>query len=173
MLTIQESTAILKQHGITVFNRYGKRYSLRREHPGYGTPESRSPLCEWFQVSDASLGDVRAMADAYAALSLPDTRAEAEYCRHRLRWAWITYTSCRLKAERLGRAENSWCLPSDPSEAVAQIRASGSEWRHIHRVWQENTRCRPSDRADRLAATANLAESLSRAHCTSYSLTTP
>ena len=146
MLTIAESTQILKSHGITVFNRYSKRYSLRREHPGYGTPESRSPLSEWFQISDCSLGDVRAMADAYAALSLPETREEAEYCRHRLHWAWITYTACRLKAERLGRAANDWTLPDDPAEAVAQIHARGSErahW-HIHRVWQEITRSRLS-----------------------------
>lgn len=168
MLTIQESTAILKQHGITVFNRYGKRYSLRREHLGYGTPESRSPLAEWFSVTDCSLGDVRAMADAYAALSLPETREEAEYCRHRLHWAWLTYTACRLKAERLGRAANDWALPDDPAEAVAQIHARGSErahW-HTHRVWQENTRRRLSARADHLTVTANPAELLSSCnHC--------
>ena len=160
MLTIAESTQILKSHGITVSNRYGKRYGLRREHPGYGTPESRSPLAEWFQVTDASLGDVRAMADAYAALSLPETREEAEYCRHRLHWAWVTYTACRLKAERLGRAASDWSLPDDPAEAVAQIQARGSErahW-HIHRVWQEITRRRLSACADQLAATVNLAE---------------
>ena len=166
MLTIAQSTQILNSHGITVFNRYGKRYSLRRDHPGYGTPESRSPLAEWFQISDASLGDVRAMAAAYEALSLPDTRTEAEYCRHRLRWAWATYTACRLKAERLGRAENDWTLPDDPTEAVAQIHARGSErahW-HIHRVWQEITRRRLSACADQLADTANLAESLTTTH---------
>ena len=146
MLTIAESTQILKSHGITVFNRYGKRYSLRREHPGYGTLESRSPLAEWFQVTDCSLGDVRAMADAYVALNLPATRADAEYCRHRLRWAWATYTACRLKAERLGSPENDWTLPDDPAEAVFQIQARGSErahW-HIHRVWQEIARSRLS-----------------------------
>ena len=166
MLTIKESTQILKSHGITVFNRYSKRYSLRREHPGYGTPESRSPLAEWFQVTDASLGDVRAMADAYAALSLPETREEAEYCRHRLHWAWVTYTACRLKAERLGRAASDWSLPDDPAEAVAQIQARGSErahW-HTHRVWQEITRRRLSACADRLAATLNPAESLTNTH---------
>ena len=40
MLTIAQSTQILKTHGIVVFNRYGKRYSLRRDHPGYGTPSA-------------------------------------------------------------------------------------------------------------------------------------
>lgn len=153
MLTIAESTQILNAHGITVFNRYGKRYSLRRNHPGYGTPESRSPLAEWFSVTDCSLGDVRAMADAYAALNLPATRADAEHCRHRLRWAWATYTACRLKAERLGRAANDWALPDDPAEAVAQIQARGSErahW-HTHRVWQEITRSRLSAIAEELA----------------------
>ena len=153
MLTINESTQILKAHGITVFNRYGKRYSLRREHPGYGTPESRSPLAEWFSVTDCSLGDVRAMADAYAALSLPATRADAEHCRHRLRWAWATYTACRVRAERLGSPTNDWALPDDPAEAVAQIQARGSERAHwqIHRVWQENTRSRLSAIAQELA----------------------
>ena len=147
MLTIQESTAILKQHGITVFNRYGKRYSLRREHPGYGTPESRSPLAEWFSVSDASLGDVRAMAAAYEALGWPETRRYAEIARSGLRGAWAAYTARRIDAERLGRAANDWALPDDPDEAVAQIHARGSErahW-HIHRVWRQNL-------ADRLSA---------------------
>ena len=166
MLTIAESTQILKSHGITVFNRYGKRYSLRRDHPGYGTPESRSPLAEWFQVTDASLGDVRAMAAAYEALSWPETRKYAEIARIGLRAAWAEYTAHRIDAERLGRAANDWCLPDDPAEAVAQIQARGSErahW-HIHRVWQENTRSRLSACADRLAATANPAESLTNAH---------
>ena len=153
MLSIAESTAILKIHGITVFNRYGKRYSLRREHPGYGTPESRNPLSEWFQITDCSLGDVRAMADAYAALNLPATRSDAEFCRHRLRWAWATYTACRLKAERLGSPKNDWTLPDDPDEAVAQIHAQGSERAHwqIHRVWQEIVRRRLSAIAQELA----------------------
>ena len=166
MLTIAQSTQILKSHGITVFNRYSKRYSLRRDHPGYGTAESRSPLAEWFKVSDASLGDVRAMAAAYAALSLPDTRAQAEYCRDRCALAWITYTACRLKAERLGCPENDWTLPDDPDEAVAQIQARGSErahW-HTHRVWQEITRRRLSACADRLSDTPRPADSLTTVH---------
>jgi hypothetical protein len=146
MLTIAESTQILKSHGITVFNRYGKRYSLRREHPGYGTPESRSPLAEWFSVTDCSLGDVRAMAHAYEALSWPDTRRYAEIARIGLKAAWADYTARRIDAERLGRAANDWTLPDDPDEAVAQIQARGSErahW-HTHRVWQEITRSRLS-----------------------------
>ena len=153
MLTIAQSTQILKSHGIAVFNRYGKRYSLRRDHPGYGTPESRSPLTEWFQVTDCSLGDVRAMAHAYEVLSWPETRQYAEIARIGLRGAWATYTYHRLKAERLGRAANDWSLPDDPAEAVAQIQARGSErahW-HIHRVWQENTRSRLSAIAQELA----------------------
>lgn len=153
MLTIKESTAILNSHGITVFSRYGKRYSLRREHPGYGTPESRNPLAECFQVTDCSLGDVRAMADAYQALTLPETRADAEFYRHRLHWAWATYTACRVKAERLGSPKNDWTLPDDPADAVAQIQARGSErahW-HVHRVWQEIVRSRLSAIAKELA----------------------
>ena len=144
MLTIKESTAILRSHGISVFNRYGKRYSLRRDHPGYGTPESRSPLDEWFQITDCSLRDVRAMADAYHALGWPETRRWAEIARIGLRGAWAAYTCHRIDAERLGRAKNDWALPDDPDEAVAQIQARGSErahW-HIHRVWQENVRSR-------------------------------
>jgi len=166
MLTIKESTDILKSHGIAVFNRYGKRYSLRREHPGYGTPESRSPLTEWFSVSDCSLGDVRAMADAYEALSWPETRRYAEIARIAYRAAWAAYTGHRIEAERLGRAKNDWALPDDPAEAVAQIQARGSErahW-HIHRVWQENTQRRLSACANRTAYTANLAESLIAPH---------
>ena len=149
MLTLKESTAILKSHGIVVFNRYSKRYSLRREHPGYGTPESRSPLTEWFQITDCSLGDVRAMATAYEALSWPETRRYAEIARSGLRGAWAAYTGHRSDAERLGRAKNDWTLPDDPSEAVAQIQAQGSErahW-HIQRVWRQNL-------ADRLSAVA-------------------
>ena len=163
MLTINESTQILKSHGITVFHRYGKRYSLRREHPGYGTPESRSPLTEWFQVTDCSLGDVRAMAHAYEALEWPESRRYDEIARIGLRAAWAEYTAHRIDAERLGRAANDWALPDDPDEAVAQIHARGSErahW-HIHRVWQEITRRRLSACADRLTATVNSAESLS------------
>ena len=153
MLTIKESTQILNAHGITVFNRYGKRYSLRRNHPGYGTPESRNPLSEWFSVTDCSLGDVRAMADAYQALTFPDTRRWADYCRDRLTWAWIAYQGCRIKAEQLGSPTNDWALPDDPAEAVAQIQARGSErahW-HTHRVWQEITRSRLSAIAEELA----------------------
>ena len=166
MLTINESTQILKSHGITVFNRYGKRYSLRRDHPGYGTPESRSPLAEWFQVTDCALGDVRAMAAAYAALSWPETRSNTRRCQINLKTAWALYTCNRIDAERLGRAENDWTLPDDPTEAVAQIQARGSErahW-HIHRVWQEITRRRLSACADQVADTANLAESLTTTH---------
>ena len=125
MLTIAESTQILKSHGITVFNCYAKRYSLRRDHPGYGTPESRSPLAEWFTVSDCSLGDVRAMAHAYEALSWPETRRYAEIARSGLRGAWAAYTGHRIEAERLGRAKNDWALPDDPAEAVAQIQGAG------------------------------------------------
>ena len=165
MLTIAQSTEILKSHGIVVFNRYGKRYSLRRDHPGYGTPESRSPLSEWFQVTDCSLGDVRAMAAAYAALSWPETRRWAEITRAAYKVAQARYTARRIDAERLGRAPSDWALPSDPAEAVAQIQASGSERAHwyIHRVWKELTRSRLSKCADRIAATHNLTESLS--HC--------
>lgn len=144
MLTIKESTEILRSHGITVFNRYGKRYSLRREHPGYGTPVRRAPLAEWLSVTDCSLGDVRAMADAYEALGWPDTRRYAEIARIAYRAAWATYTARRIESERLGRAKNDWTLPDDSAEAVARIQARGSErahW-HIHRVWQENTRRR-------------------------------
>ena len=143
MLTIKQSTAILNANGITVFNRYGKRYSLRREHPGYGTPESRNPLSEWFSVTDCSLADVRAMADAYVALSWPETRGYAEICRNRLRDAWDRYQANRIDSELRGQG---WTLPDDPPEAVALIQARGSErahW-HIHRVWQEITRRRLS-----------------------------
>ena len=162
MLTIKESTAILKSHGIAVFNRYGKRYSLRREHPGYGTPESRSPLCEWFQITDCSLGDVRAMAAAYEALNWPETRQDAWIVRIGLRAAWAAYTGHRIDAERLGRAKNDWALPDDPEEAVAQIQAKGSErahW-HIQRVWRQNLADRLRYCADHLSVTANPAESL-------------
>lgn len=166
MLTIAESTQILKSHGITVFNCYAKRYSLRRDHPGYGTPESRSPLAEWFTVSDCSLGDVRAMAHAYEALSWPETRRYAEIARSGLRGAWAAYTGHRIEAERLGRAKNDWALPDDPAEAVAQIQARGSErahW-HIHRVWQVNLLSRLRRCADQSTYTANLAESLAGSH---------
>ena len=153
MLSIAESTAILKIHGITVFNRYGKRYSLRREHPGYGTPESRNPLSEWFQITDCSLGDVRAMAHAYEALDWPETRQYADIARIGLKAAWAEYTCRRINAERLGRAESDWTLPDDPDEAVAQIHAQGSERAHwqIHRVWQEIVRRRLSAIAQELA----------------------
>ena len=143
MLTIAESTQILNAHGITVFNRYGKRYSLRREHPGYGTPESRNPLSEWFSVSDCSLGDVRAMACAYNALSWPETREYARICQLALKAAWDRYQANRIDSELRGQG---WTLPDDPPEAVALIQARGSErahW-HIHRVWQEITRSRLS-----------------------------
>lgn len=166
MLTIQQSTQILKSHGITVFNRYGTRYSLRRVHPGYGTPESRSPLTEWFSVSDCSLGDVRAMAHAYEALGWPETRRVAEIARIGLRSAWAAYTAHRIDAESLGRAKNDWALPDDPDEAVAQIHARGSERAHWHtqRVWRQNLADRLRYCADQTADTANLAESLAVAH---------
>jgi hypothetical protein len=102
------------------------------------------------------------MARAYEALSWPETRRHAEIARIGLKAAWAEYTARRIDAECLGRAANDWALPDDPTEAVAQIQARGSErahW-HIHRVWQEITRRRLSACADHLAATPNPAESL-------------
>ena len=146
MLSIDDSRAILRGYGITVFCSYPGAYGLRRELPWYGDAEKRRPIREGFSIAHASLGDVRDMARAYQALDLPQDRASAEHCRQRLGDAWRVDTVARVHAESIGSPAQDWGLGDDQPLMLKQLQARGSEraqW-HIHRVWQENTRERLS-----------------------------
>ena len=153
MLTIDESRAILRAYGITIFCSYPGAYGLRREFPWYGCAEKRRPIKEGFSISHASLGDVRDMARAYQALDLPQDRASAEHCRQRLGDAWRTYTAARVQAEAIGAPAQDWGCRDDQPVMLQQLQARGSEraqW-HVHRVWQENVRERLSAIATEVA----------------------
>lgn len=145
-ITIEESRAILLAYGIKVYCSFPSHYTVTRALPWYGDSEKRKPIKEGFSVSHCSLGDVRAMAQAYKALALPATRESFTHCRQILGDAWRAYTAARVHAESVGTLTDDWADKDNSPVTLARLAARGSErahW-HTHRVWQENVRARGS-----------------------------